>query len=660
MPKSPIDNIIAALKGGTPEKIDMKSAFELFLDTVERGMTGPQGPKGDQGIQGIMGPQGPKGDSVMGPMGPRGPKGESITGPRGPQGPAGNMALLTSEAILEKLNGLKDILEIRAIKGLDDLIKPLTKRIDKLHGQMAQMPGKGFLDQRWHGGGINEEFADGRYIKRDGTNSPTANIDWGGFKITNLLNPTNPQDAATKAYVDAAISGEDFWDRNSALGYLYPKNINDRIGLGTITPVTKMDIYGATGVTGFFNLESADVVTGITSSFLTTNTFMQIQKYSGAGGGAWVRGVTAADIPGFTFDGTNGSNTPTNFGGLAFTATKRSGGAGTGITKFAAAEKVMTFGNGAAGGETIYFTLFGDGHTLLSAETISGSATTPFLDITGTWNTTGVIDGAIRVNITQTAVGTNASMFHLKVGGNSKVSFLTNTGGSETYLNMNTQNVFGQGSGTTQFLCSSTGMAFYNQTGGTIWARMRNSDGYWGIGPTFFTQNYRMHIQSSDNNFAGSSVVAENLGTGTAAGAQVSAYNNSGNYAQVALYGGNYAGTIYGIARARMAEYTTSGDSAVYGTVPQKSAYMITNSVVRTIWNGTGDMIHTLNAVFGGASVAASAVLQADSTTKGFLPPRMTQAQKNAISSPAVGLVVYQTDATEGLYVNTSGGWLQL
>jgi hypothetical protein len=59
-------------------------------------------------------------------------------------------------------------------------------------------------------------------------------------------------------------------------------------------------------------------------------------------------------------------------------------------------------------------------------------------------------------------------------------------------------------------------------------------------------------------------------------------------------------------------------------------------------------------------SVQASAILQADSTTKGFLPPRMTETQRLAIASPAVGLMVYQTDATEGLYVNTSTGWKSL
>jgi hypothetical protein len=41
---------------------------------------------------------------------------------------------------------------------------------------------------------------------------------------------------------------------------------------------------------------------------------------------------------------------------------------------------------------------------------------------------------------------------------------------------------------------------------------------------------------------------------------------------------------------------------------------------------------------------SASAILQTNSTTKGFLPPRMTYAQMKAIASPATGLQVYNTD----------------
>jgi len=46
----------------------------------------------------------------------------------------------------------------------------------------------------------------------------------------------------------------------------------------------------------------------------------------------------------------------------------------------------------------------------------------------------------------------------------------------------------------------------------------------------------------------------------------------------------------------------------------------------------------------GSANAAASSILDVTSTTKGFLPPRMTKAQRNAIAAPAEGLMIYQTE----------------
>jgi hypothetical protein len=53
----------------------------------------------------------------------------------------------------------------------------------------------------------------------------------------------------------------------------------------------------------------------------------------------------------------------------------------------------------------------------------------------------------------------------------------------------------------------------------------------------------------------------------------------------------------------------------------------------------------------------ASAQLDISSSTLGFLPPRMPQAQRLAIVTPAAGLLVYQTDGSAGLYNYDGASW---
>lgn len=50
--------------------------------------------------------------------------------------------------------------------------------------------------------------------------------------------------------------------------------------------------------------------------------------------------------------------------------------------------------------------------------------------------------------------------------------------------------------------------------------------------------------------------------------------------------------------------------------------------------------------------MAQSAALDVESTTQGFLLPRMTEAQRDAITAPEHALIIYQTDADPGFYYN--------
>ena len=181
-------------------------------------------------------------------------------------------------------------------------------------------------------------------------------------------------------------------------------------------------------------------------------------------------------------------------------------------------------------------------------------------------------------------------------------------------------------------------------------------------------------------------VVMDQLGTSSAG--RIYAYNGSGASLNILLTangfswlnGGNFAiGTttdagfkldVNGSARIGGA----SGSAAFYlkglsGT--GQYLYFDNGSVANGIWTMVGSTVFAFDSAttriwrispsaqmtINGNTNLASAQFQVDSTTRGFLPPRMTNAQRLAIATPAVGLIVYCTDAVEGLYVNKSTGW---
>lgn len=52
-----------------------------------------------------------------------------------------------------------------------------------------------------------------------------------------------------------------------------------------------------------------------------------------------------------------------------------------------------------------------------------------------------------------------------------------------------------------------------------------------------------------------------------------------------------------------------------------------------------------------------SAILELDSTNSGLLIPKMTEAQRDAITSPATGLLIFQTNNSSGFYFYSGSAW---
>jgi hypothetical protein len=75
-----------------------------------------------------------------------------------------------------------------------------------------------------------------------------------------------------------------------------------------------------------------------------------------------------------------------------------------------------------------------------------------------------------------------------------------------------------------------------------------------------------------------------------------------------------------------------------------------------------GSKSFTGNVRVGTTSATSSAVFEIVSTTQGFLPPKMTKAQRDAIASPAVGLIIFCTNCglTGQLQIRSNTGWTNM
>jgi hypothetical protein len=145
-----------------------------------------------------------------------------------------------------------------------------------------------------------------------------------------------------------------------------------------------------------------------------------INNNTGAGvaGGA-TGGGGAAGVYQFTggVGGAGGATSGTGGAGGDFLVTTGAGGAATaGSTTGRGGNATFTLGSAGGTG-----TAGLPGQFKIVGGTVGAANTTQFLNLTGTWNTTGVVDAAIFENITNTASGTGSLLLDLQLGGASEL-----------------------------------------------------------------------------------------------------------------------------------------------------------------------------------------------------------------------------------------------
>ena len=154
------------------------------------------------------------------------------------------------------------------------------------------------------------------------------------------------------------------------------------------------------------------------------------------------------------------------------------------------------------------------------------------------------------------------------------------------------------------------------------------------------------HIKGSGATSATTSLLVQNSG-GTAAVTVVDD-SSTGIYARTQLCMG-YDATPNNNASIRFL-ILGSGKSYIDGYSEGTTKAQNYALVIGSRANNTGGSIsgnttqeNGTQVIFGYESIPASAQVAVNSTTRGFMPPRMTTAQKNAIVTPAAGLMVYDT-----------------
>ena len=253
-------------------------------------------------------------------------------------------------------------------------------------------------------------------------------------------------------------------------------------------------------------------------------------------------------------------------------------------------------------------------------------------------------------------IGTTAPLtkLHISTGSSGNItpfSPLVVEGNSNTYINLLSPNtnetglLFGKAdnaaSGAIVYNNVNTLNGFQFRTNGNLTQMILNNSGNLGIGLS--TPNAKLSISSNGTELVGTAAgntLRTNAGTlGTTLGSEISLAN-------IGFLSPN--NSSLGIRAYRSSPVTGWENTAI----------LLGMDVDNTVRAGGGFLAISTNGNIGvnTGTPQVSAVLDVSSTTKGFLPPRMTKAQGDAISNPVPGLMIWCSNCGAAGELNVYNG----
>jgi hypothetical protein len=280
----------------------------------------------------------------------------------------------------------------------------------------------------------------------------------------------------------------------------------------------------------------------------------------------------------------------------------------------------------AGNATTAQATLTAAGRLLLGTTTES----TFLLDVNGTARVSGnltVSNSTIIVNNTATNQITCTGVAGLQFTVNAFCTLST------PVVNMTNAN----------FAVATFSMNGLGTIGGT--GRIGNATAASPTGVTWGSGNGCVMLGHGDGRFATPAYVGITMGNQNGVGTQ-----NTSTLFQIGGFGIDFFGDVNSNATFSLVTIRQKVDVTRVGS--NLIGFDYNPDIVTMSGNHYAMLIRSGSVGIGTATPNSSSLLDITSTTKGFLPPRLTTTQKNAIGTPAAGLQVYDTTLNQMSYYN--------